>query len=538
MLGRLSQITVGILMLVMLSWAAPLSWAAQMDAELSIAAMKGDMDTVQALIGQNVDVNRAQGDGTTALHWAAYRDDADMARLLLDAGANVGAETRLGELTPLFMASKSGYAPIIDMLVKAGADVNSQTTIGTTALMMAAASGSADAVSVLLDAGADPNAKDVYQGQTALMFAAAPGRVEVIKVLAERGADIDATSLVPDPRKTEGAGGPKWRKGDIALGGMTPLGFAARDGRMAAVEALLDGGADINKLTASNGMSALTIAILNAHFDVAKYLLEKDADPRPADTSEGVTALYAVIDAQWANRVWYPVPSPEQEETGYFELLTEILSRGVDPNVRLEAKLWQRQMHGDWVDPAGATAFWRAAQANDVPAMRALVEAGANPSIRSKDGVSALQVSTGYGYEPQTSTYIPDARLAAVRYLVEEVGADVGSYDNKGYTPLHGAGLTAEKNLDVIRYLVAMGADVKARANQVFGGQDDPNVDVEPGTGDSVADMANGPKPHNLVHLDAVILLEELGSENSDNCRASTCVNRAKKDSDSSGSRQ
>jgi ankyrin repeat protein len=529
---RLSQITVGILMATMLSWAAPV------DAELSIAAMTGDMETVQALILQNVDVNQAQGDGTTALHWAAYRDDADMAHLLLDAGANVSAETRLGELTPLFMAAKNGYAQIVSLLVEAGADVNRKTTIGTTALMMAAASGDAGAVTVLLDAGADPNVKDVNQGQTALMFAAAPGRVEVIKALAANGAEVDATSLVPDPRKTEGAGGPRWRKGDIALGGMTPLQFASRDGHMAAIEALLESGADINKLTASNGMSALTIAILNAHFDVANFLLEEGADPRPADTSEGVTALYALIDAQWANRVWYPVPSPEQEETGYLELLDDILARDIDLDVRLKAKMWQRQMHGDWVDPAGATAFWRAAQANDVPAMRALIAAGANPSIRSRNGVSPLQVATGYGYEPQTSTYIPEARLAAVRYLVEEVGADVNSHDKKGYTPLHGAGLTAEKDQAVIRYLVAMGADVNTRANQIFGGGDDPNVDVEPGTGDSVADMANGPKPHNLVHLDALILLEELGSDNSNNCRASTCVNRAKKDSDSSGSRQ
>ena len=532
MVGRLSQIVVGMLAVAMLASAAPV------DAELSIAAMKGDMATVRSLLEESVDVNASQGDGTTALHWAAHRNDVDMARLVLEAGADVAAKTRLGEMTPLFMAAKSGNAAIVELLIEAGADANSvNTEIGTTSLMLAAASGSVDAVNTLLDAGAEVDRKDINQGQTALMFAAAPGRVDVIKLLAERGADLNATSLVPTPRKTEGAGGPRWRSGDLALGGMTPLQFAARDGRKAALEALLDAGADINKLTASNNMSALTIAILNAHFDAAMFLLEQGADPKPADSGEGVTALYAVIDAQWANRVWYPPPTPEEERTDYLDLIKAILEPGVDIDVRLKAKMWQRQMHGDWVNPAGATAFWRAAQANDVDAMKLLIAAGANPSIRTKDGVSALQVATGWGYEPQTSTFIPDARLAAVRYLVEEVGLDVNARDNKGYTPLHGAGLTSEYGTDVISYLVTMGGDVNAQAHMILGGPTDPDQDVDPDTGDTVADMANGPKPHNLVHPEAVSFLEEIGSPNSYKCRASTCVNAAKKDRAGSGPR-
>lgn len=531
MVGRLSQIVVGMLTVAMMASAA------LVNAELSVAAMKGDISTVRALLGKSADIDAPQGDGSTALHWAAYRDDWDMAQLLLEAGANVSVKTRLGGMTPLFMAAKSGNATIVELLIEAGADANSvNIETGTTPLMLAAASGSVDAVKTLLDAGAELDATDVNQGQTALIFAAAPGRVDVIKLLAKRGADVNATSLVPTPRKTEGAGGPRWRRGDLALGGMTPLQFAARDGRMEAVEALLDAGADIDKLTTSNNMSGLTIAILNAHFDVAMFLLKQGADPKPADTSEGVTALYAVIDAQWANRVWYPPPSPEQERTHYLDLIKEILKRGVDIDIRLKAKMWQRQMHGDWVNPTGATAFWRAAQANDVDAMKLLIAAGANPSILSRDGVSALQVAAGWGYEPQTSTFIPDARLAAVQYLVEEVGLDVNSKDKKGYTPLHGAGLTSEYGTEVISYLVTMGADVNAQAHMILGGPTDPDQDVDQGTGDTIADMANGPKPHNLVHPEAVLFLEELGSPNSKNCRASTCVNASKKDKADSGS--
>ena len=498
-------------------------------AELATAAMEGDHARVVALLSEGVDVNAPQGDGSTALHWAAYREDVDLARRLLDAGADVDAKTRLGEMTPLFMASKNGDAAMIELLVDAGADPSSSTTNGTTALMMAAASGDADAVSTLLARGVDVDAADVHQGQTALMFAAAPGRTDVVRALTVHGADVSKTSLVPSPRKVEGAGGPKWRKGDLALGGLAPLHFAARQGHITTVEALLEAGADVNQLTASNNTTALTIAVINAHFDLAMFLLDHGADPKPAVSSDGLTALYAAIDAQWANRVWYPVPTTEEEHTGYLELMQALIDAGADADARLGAKLWQRQMHGDWIDPAGATAFWRAAQANDVAAMKLLIAAGANPTIPTFKGSTPLQVAAGYGLEPQTSTFVPDARLETVRYLVEEVGADVSAADNNGYTPLHGAGLTAEN--DVIEYLVAMGADVTARANMILGGPEDPDQKVEAGTGDTVADMANGPKPHNLVHPHSVSLLVAMGSENSENCRASTCVNNTKKDS-------
>lgn len=527
-MGRVSHVLIGLVCVSLLASAA------SADA-VSVAAMKGDMAGVQALLAEGADVNAPQGDGTTALHWAAYREDLDMARLLLDAGGDVEAKTRLGDMTPLFMASKNGYAPMIALLIEAGADPTLATTTGTTPVMVAAASGSADAVTVLLDHGADPDATDVNQGQTALMFAAAPGRVEVIRVLTARGADVGVTSALPEPREAEGKDAPKWRKGEISLGGVAALHLAARDGRIGAIEALLEADADVNQLTASNATSALTIAILNGHFDLAMILLEHGADPRPAATSDGVTALYATIDAQWANRVWYPVPTTEEEHTHYLDLVKALLARGAGPDARLRAELWQRQMHGDWVDPAGATAFWRAAQANDIEAMQLLVAAGANPSITTTKGCSPLQVAAGYGLEPQTSTFVPDARFATVRYLVEEVGADVNETDSNGYTPLHGAALTA--NNDVIAYLVAVGADVSTRANMILGGPEDPDQDVAPGTGDSVADMANGPRPHNLVHPASVDLLVHIGSENSNNCRASTCVNNSKKDSKKSDSK-
>ena len=535
MLGRSAQVLVALLVVMTVSVSA-----AQSDARLSIAAMKGDAETVGALLAEGVDVNAPQGDGTTALHWAAYRDDVDMARALLAAGAHVDARTRLAEYTPLFMASENGNAGMVSLLLGAGTDANAATTTGTTPLMMAAASGSADAVRVLLQAGADVNRRDVNQGQTALMFAAAPGRAEVIRVLVAGGADLNATSLVPDPlvrpsRRRRPAGREGLRNGALALGGMTALQFAAREGQMATVRALVEAGADINRVTASDQMTTLTIAILNGQFDLAMYLLKNGADPRPSSAA-GVTALFATIDAQWAAMVWYPPPSVEEETVNYLDLMAELLVRGADPNAKMGPKLWQRQFHGDWVDPSGATAFWRAAQANDVDAMRLLVSAGADPNIPTLHKSSPLQVAAGYGLEPQISTFIPDARLAAVRYLVEEVAADVNSRDDRGYSALHGAALTG--NSDLIRYLVAAGADVRARATMRFGRADDTNEEAADGTGDTVADMANGPRERNLVYPEVVALLEKLGSENSNNCRASTCINNARPDDPDPGPRR
>ena len=133
-----------------------------------------------------------------------------------------------------------------------------------------------------------------------------------------------------------------------------------------------------------------------------------------------------------------------------------------------------------------------------------------------------MLAAAGYGYEPQVTNFAPNARLEAVRYLVEVVGADVNLGNKQGYTPLHGAALTIDD--DVIRYLMAMGGDVRARASQVFGDGGQADQEVDGNTGDTVADMANGPKAHNMQYPETVKFLENLGSDNSNHCRASPCV--------------
>jgi uncharacterized protein len=508
--------------------------AAAQTIALADAAMRRDVDAVKALLAKKAPVNEAQGDGSTALHWAAYNSQPEMVRLLLAAGANVHAKSRLGGLTPLMMAAKAGDAAVVKLLVDAQSDVVTPNANGTTPLMFAAASGSAEAVRLLLDKGAEVNAADVTNGQTALMFAAAQGRTDVVTLLLARKAEPNrATKVSPIismgeryKQKTAGKGTreitSEGGRSDInAMGGMTALHFAAREGHAGVVKALVEGGADIDKVSGADDLSAMTTAIINGRLDIAKYLLDKNANPN-LYAKTGVGALWATVDARWPERTWYPPASITEEKTSHVELLRALLAKGADPNARITKKPWYRTFHGDWANPVGATPFWLAAKANDVEAMRVLIAGGANPTIPSAAGGSPLLVAAGYGIEPQVTNFKPGARFDAVKYLIEEVGLDVNVKDNQGYTPLHGAALTADH--DVITYLVAMGADVTARASNIFGGENQADKDAGGGKGDTVADMANGPRAHNMQFLDTVAFLEALGSANSNNCRYAACV--------------
>lgn len=504
--------------------------AAAQDSRLPDAAMRGDNATVQTLLAERIDVNAAQGDGTTALHWAAYRDDLLMVRMLIKAGANLEIKTRLNAITPLLMASENGSAEMIALLLDAGADPNSPKATGTTPLMLAAASGSRDTVEVLLEHGARVDARESSYGQTALIYASALGRAAVIKLLVDHGADVNAITVLADIHgvKSGYQNAPRSnRSRPTSMGGNTALHFAAREGHIDAVRELVVGGIDVNQVALSDDMTAISQAILNGHFDIAKFLLDHGADVTLA-SSGGLTPLYATIDARWASRTWYPPPSVEQERTDYLDLIKELIAAGADTNARMGPKMWMRSFHGGGPDTSGATPFWRAAEANDVSTMRLLVAAGADPQTPTLDGVSPLQVAAGFGHSHQAAHIVPDARMATIEYLVDILDADVNFRDGKGYTPLHGAALVGRN--DIIMFLVERGADVKVRSNMVNGRADDTDVDVADGTGDTIADYANGPSMNSTVYPDTVSLLIRLGSEFSTNCRSSTCVNPTRPD--------
>jgi ankyrin repeat protein len=515
-------------------WALASLPAGAQDSPLADAAMNRDLAAVKALIAKKVAVDAAQGDGATALHWAVHHGDAEMARLLLAAGASPKATTRLGGLTPVMMAARAGDAATLRLLLDAGGDAVGPNANGTTPLMFAAGAGTVAAVTLLVERGADVNAADRTHGQTALMFAAAQGRDTAVKALLARQANPNAATRVSrivtmGERYKAQTGGKGTReitseggRSDIdAMGGLTALHFAAREGHAAVVRTLVEGGADVNQVQGADALSPMTMAIINGRLDIAAWLLDHGADPNLVAKS-GVGPLWATVDARWPERTWYPPATVTEEKTTHLELLRALLAKGADPNARLVRKPWYRTFHGDWVDPSGASPFWLAAKANDVEAMRILAAAGANPSLPSARGVTPLQVAAGYGIEPQVTNFKPDARLEAVRYLVEELNADVNARDSQGYTPLHGAALTADHEL--ISYLVAMGADVTARATNVFGGENQADRDAGRDKGDTVADMANGPRAHSMQFPETVAFLEALGSKNSNNCRYATCV--------------
>ena len=581
--------------------SAALACAAS-DSRLSEAAMQGNKDQVRALLKDRVDIDGPQGDGSTALHWAAFHDDAEMVKMLLAAGANVKVQSREGGITPLFMACTNGDAAIIEMLLKAGADPNAANANGTTVLMTAAASGSAEAVKALIAHHAGVNARESVHGQTALMFAAALNRAAVIQVLLASGAQANLASkvtpvarvrfdqdgnIVDDRPGAAGGGGragrggrggrgaapvapaapmsaaaqdkadeaadaaataeaakaandqaraeldalahalqlksanyllakPKALAGDVAaraprrtgaefMGGMTALLFAAREGHMDAVRALVEGGADLNAVNGDK-ISPLVMTLMNGHYDVAQYLVDRGADPNLASVA-GLTALYALIDVQWAPHAWFPQPNIEQEKTGYLDLMKSLIAHKANVNAPVSEKLWFRSFTNDytWVDPAGATPFWRAAQSSDIAAMKLLVANGANPKIATKAGDTPLMAAAGIGWAANWSVNAPVPLVEAVKYCVEQ-GIDVNAVDNRGYTALHGAAYLGDN--DMVNYLISKGAKIGARSK----------------AGDTVADMANGPTRFGQPHPETVALLEKLGSANSHNCRSDMCV--------------
>jgi len=501
-------------------------WAST-DTRVADAAMQENLNLVRTLIAQKADVNGAQVDGMTALHWAAYKEDLEMTKLLLNAGANLKASTRLGELTPLFMACIHGNSSIIESLLQAGAIANEVNSVnGQTVLMRAAISGNAEAVKLLIDHGGAINAREKAHGQTALMLASANNRGAVIKVLAERGAKLnDATAVVkiePEPRLDDNgnpipvqksyqkdtvlqpdekqSGVPNVTVAATVTGGMTALLFAARDGQLDAVRVLVETGADVNIVSGGEKMSPLVIAIANGHYEVGKYLAEHGADTNLASI-DGLAALYATIDMQYAPLSWEPNPIVAQERVTYLELMKVLLEHGADPNARLLKKLWFRPTSHDkaWINTQGSTPFWRAAQSSDVAAMRLLLERGANPMMSSAQNDSPLMVAAGVGWGPgnfSQNSSEPGAWMNAVKFCLS-LGMDINQVDSQGYTALHGASFRGDN--EMVEFLVKHGA----------------RMDIVSQKGYTAADMANGIDvvfglP--LVHPETVSLLVKLGS--------------------------
>jgi len=525
------------------------------------AAYKDDLEMAKMLLASGASVKAATRIGAiTPLFMAAKNGSAAMIEILLKAGADSNATDEHGT-TALMTAAASGNTAAVKMLMDHGADVNAREgTHGQTALMFAAALNRDAAIKMLLEHGADPSitTKPVKLPPPAARLddgspvpeakedkpAAAPAKesaadqkaaldtlanslgfksavytagksddapADVKTMVQKLAAKVDEMEkrLPGDKSKGEDGNNSMYgiirERGTLDMGGLTALLYAARDGHMEAAKALLEGGANINEVSASEKTSPLVMATMNGHFDLAKLFVDWGADPNLANT-QGLTALYAAVDLQWAPKGWFPAPGVGQEKVTYLNLMKALLETGANPNARITKKLWFRSF-GDhsWVDTAGATAFWRAAQSSDLDAMRLLVDHGADPDIPTTHGTTPLMAAAGIGWGYHYSMNAPDSWMTAVKYCVQH-GADVNAADDRGYTALHGAAYLG--NHEMISYLIEKGGDVKAVAK-------DKNT---------VADMANGPTRFGIPHPETVALLEKLGSANSHNCRSDQCL--------------
>ncbi len=548
---------------------------------LHIASRGGHAPVVQALLKAGASVaDRSSPSGVTALHLAAASGNADVVRMLLDQKSDVNAlEAEWGQ-TPLIFAAALNRVDVIRLLLARGA--NPAVTTKTLDL----------AVHQALDRAASDRQRKVLEATIAKGQQHTPSQVQAA---VQAGRDLYRSGKIPPPEKKEGenAGTGNAAPGAgqanpanpeeinppvAAKGGLTALLHAVRQGYIDAARALLDGGASINQAGAGDATTPLLMAVINGQFDMARFLLERGADPNLAAKGNGATPLWASVNTPWQPRTRFPQPQEmELQKTTYLELMELLLKAGADPNARLRSHPWYLVYTGcgnrncGLADTAGSTAFWRAAYATDLEAMRLLVKYGADPNIptiapqqairRGPQGAgqtgagqtgagqagggqagggdanrqppgaggpvapvpdanqprytappipyggpgalplhAAAGVEYGEGFAGNAHRHAPDSWLPVVKYLVEELGADVNARDNDGYTPLHHA--AARGDNEVILYLVSKGADVTAVAR----------------SGQTTADMANGPVQRVSPFPETVALLMKLGSKNSNKC--------------------
>ncbi len=433
---------------------------ASADSTLIEAAKAQNKQYVQQLIGRKAPVNEKSADGTSALHWAAYWDDSEMANLLLRAGAHVNVANDLG-VTPLFLASGNGNAPLVQRLLAAGAKPDDAHTSGVTPLMQAARVGSAATVKALLVGGADVNARETAHTQTALMWAVAHQHASVAQVLIEHGADLTARSKTRrqlvnrvHQESTQSAGSTEW----IDAGGYTALLFAAVRGSLPSARLLLAAGAGAND-TAPDGSSAIGLAAFSGHGAVARLLLDHGADPNAAGT--GYSPLHAAV------------------LRGDGELVKELLARGANPNAQLTNGTAVRRYGWNFIFSqrlVSATPYVLAAKYLEPEIMRLLASHGAETRLAMADGTTALMAAAGIGGDGRTGSFNrrdqrfsddnvqirddPDRAAGTVRAALAS-GADVNAINRVGDTALHGA---AARGLGaVIELLVEHGAELDAR---------------------------------------------------------------------------
>lgn len=417
------------------------------------AAKSGDTAELRALLQKKADVNATEGDGSTALLWASYRDDMQAADLLIHAGAKVNAANDLGA-TPLWAACQNGSKAMVSRLLEAGANPNGALLSGETPLMVAARSGYAEIVELLAVKGANLNAHGA-RGQTALMWAVAEKHPEVVRVLLAHNADIQARSAVWSEVMAVPPHGRLEYNRAIPHGGETALMFAARVGDLESAKLLVAAGANVNDQDAW-GVSATVLATHSGFREFLDFLLEKGADPNAA--AAGFTALHEAI--------------MRRNE----KMVASLLDHGADPNAPLKTWTPTRRSSRDWnFSPqlVGASPFWLAARFNEPGVMRMLVKHGADPLFvqhsdyitenrgykRRTETITALMAAAGMGGGTAWAQAPRGEReplaLETVKLAIE-LGVDVNAANTDGRTALDAA--KALKYDSVVKFLVEKGA--------------------------------------------------------------------------------
>lgn len=397
-------------------WLASVQSVSAQSAVLD-AARQGDASAVRKLATSSADVDRAEPDGTTALHWAVRRGDVAMVDTLLVASADVQRANRYG-VTPLAIACASGSSEIVQRLLDKGADPNRANPEGETPLMAAARAGALPAVQALVARGADVNARETWRGQTALMWAAVEGHAGVVRALLDKGASVSTRSTA----------------------GFTSLLFATRSGHRDIVGLLLDHQADPNDRT-KDGTSALMLATINGRFETAALLLDRGANPNAPDIRG--SALHAIA---WLRTPGWPLglaPLLLTDPMDSLELAKRLLTRGANPNLRIA---WNEQKRGgfdlgmvvnnpptisvgrNYLTLVGATPYYLAAKHSDVELMRLLAAHGADTRIPNEQGVTPLMAAAGVGFwqgeSPGPNNGVPEPRTLEAVTLAWELNRD------------------------------------------------------------------------------------------------------------------